>query len=126
MRSTSTVTIIVDQHGRITAGNANASQRLIDTRTAGTPLAPGSTVTIPASSTAGSTRAINMTATQAAAAGFFTLHACGTPPPTTSALNYAPGRDIANLAIIPTTQDTCITTSTTTHLIIVHLAATID
>ena len=124
--TSATVDIIVDQHGRITAGTANAitttdrhpHQRRHTTR-------PGQTVMIPPPPPTAATRAINITATQATNAGFFTLHPCNTPPPTTSALNYTPGRDIANLAIIPTNTPTCITTSTTTHLII-DLAATIS
>ena len=108
--------IIVDHLG--TMSNATgALARLVDTRTA-TPATPGTVIQIPPIATTDPTAAINLTATRTTTAGFLTVHACNQPVPTTSNLNVSPGRDIANLAIIPTSTPMCVTVNADTDVII--------
>ena len=121
--TSSNVDIVVDHHGRI-GGAAVVAQRLVDTRETA-PLAAGDTLTIPDTTGGGTSRAINITATQPGAASHLTLHPCNTAPPPTSNLNVAPGHDTANLTIIPTTQTPASPPAATTHLII-DLTATIN
>ena len=108
--------IIVDHLGSLSAATG-ALDRLVDTRNSG-PATPGTTIQIPTILTANPTAAINLTATQTTTAGYLTVHACALPVPATSNLNVSPGRDIANLAIIPTTTPMCVTVSANTHVII--------
>jgi len=108
--------IIVDHLG--TLSNAtSALARLVDTRTT-TPATPGTTLQIPAIATTNPIAAINLTATRTTTAGFLTVHTCNQPVPNTSNLNVTPGRDIANLAIIPTTTPICVTIDADTDVII--------
>jgi hypothetical protein len=108
--------IVVDHLG--TMSNAtSALARLVDTRTIA-PAIPGTVIHIPTIATTNPTAAINLTATRTTTAGFLTVHACNQPVPTTSNLNVTPGRDIANLAIIPTSTPMCVTVNANTDVII--------
>src|SRR5690606_26041140 len=63
---------------------------------------------------------VNLTATQAAAPGHVTAYPCGQPQPTTSVLNYQPGRDVANTTIVDIGTDgkICLYTLTDVHLVV--------
>ncbi|MFN3258845.1 MAG: RCC1 domain-containing protein [Ilumatobacter sp.] len=67
-----------------------------------------------------STVTINVTAIQAEAVGFITIHPCLGQPPTAASLNYVPGVNGGNeiIAQLDTNGDLCIYTSATTHLTI--------
>jgi SpoIID/LytB domain protein len=102
-------------------------QRLLDTRLGtGAPVAPvakGATVRLPVSPTAAPAGAVaaslNVTAADAAGAGFVIVHPCTVPPPNTSNLNFRSGEAVANLSTVPLASDgaVCMTTSVTTNLI---------
>ncbi|HEX4982443.1 MAG TPA: hypothetical protein VFV63_12115, partial [Ilumatobacteraceae bacterium] len=62
--------------------------------------------------------AVNLTAARTTSAGFLTVHACNVAVPNTSNLNVSPGRDIANLVIIPTSTPMCVTVNANTDVII--------
>ncbi len=63
---------------------------------------------------------VNVTVTGARAAGYLTLHACGSTPPLASNLNVAPGQTVANLAIVALGADrtVCAYASTTMHVVV--------
>lgn len=102
-------------------------QRLLDTRLGtGAPLAKvakGDTVHLPVSpgaAPAGSAAvSLNVTAADAAGAGFVTVHPCTVPPPDTSNLNFRAGEAVANLSTVPLAGDgtVCLTTTVTTNLL---------
>ena len=48
---------------------------------------------------------LNVTVTDPGSAGFVTAYASGTPPPSTSNLNYAVGQTVPNLVIAPVSAD---------------------
>jgi SpoIID/LytB domain protein len=113
-----------------TAGQFTAltPRRVIDTRTgvgtAKLALAAGCTMAIrvaggvlPAGASAA---ALNLTATQATAAGFLTAFPCGEPQPTASNLNYAPGESVANMAVVRVgvSGEVCIATMSKVHLVV--------
>lgn len=114
---TSSPTDIIVDHLGIQSDATGELARLVDTR-AGTPATPGTTIQIPPISTDKPAAAINLTAARTIAAGFLTVHACNQPVPNTSNLNVTPGRDIANLVIIPTTTPMCVTVNAHTDVII--------
>ena len=62
---------------------------------------------------------LNLTALDSTQPGFVTAYPCGTPRPTASNLNYAPGTIVANSATIPigTGGRVCLYTHTATNLI---------
>jgi hypothetical protein len=63
---------------------------------------------------------LNVTVTEAAAAGYATVYPCGTQPPTASNLNYSPGTTIPNLVIakVGTGGRVCVFTQSTAHLVV--------
>ena len=63
--------------------------------------------------------ALNVTITEAAAAGYATVYPCGTTRPTASNVNYLAGTTVANLVVtkIGTGGNVCIYTQSATHLI---------
>jgi hypothetical protein len=63
---------------------------------------------------------LNVTSTDAQAAGFLTVFPCGSTMPLASSLNFASGRDIANsvVAKIGSTGEVCIYTSAATHVVV--------
>jgi SpoIID/LytB domain protein len=101
--------------------------RLLDTRLGtGAPLAKvakGATVHLPVSPNAApagsSAVSLNVTAADAAGAGFVTVHPCAVPPPDTSNLNFRAGEAVANLSTVPLASDgaVCLTTNVVTNLI---------
>jgi hypothetical protein len=98
------------------------ADRLFETATVRPPdsvlqLQVGGRLGIPASIKAA---VLNITVTDATAAGFITVYACSGGRPLASTLNYGVGTTVANLAIAPTTSDgqVCIYTQTATNLIV--------
>jgi hypothetical protein len=77
--------------------------RLLDTRTNGGPVGPGSVRTVkvtgkngvPASNVGAVV--LNVTVTEPTAPGYITVYPAGQSPPTASNLNFVPGQSIANL-----------------------------
>jgi hypothetical protein len=64
--------------------------------------------------------AVNLTATQTAAAGFLSARPCGTAPRDTSSVNHAAGRDRAAMAVIPLPADgrLCVRTDASAHVLV--------
>ncbi|MGD9997448.1 MAG: hypothetical protein AB7L17_16995 [Ilumatobacteraceae bacterium] len=63
---------------------------------------------------------LNVTVTEAVAAGYATVYPCGTQPPTASNLNYSRGSTIPNLVVakIGTGGTVCVFTQSTAHLVV--------
>ena len=112
------------------AVNPIVPSRLLDTRngiggTAGM-VRPGDVVrvTAPAGATGATSLALNVTATDALAPGFATVWACDEAKPSTSNLNFVPGRAVPNMAIIRpsaaagTRGQFCLETSAPVHLLV--------
>ena len=102
--------------------------RVLDTRnnTGGVtgPIAAGTTVAFDPANSArlplGSTVAVNVVATDAAAAGFITLYACSEGQPPTSSVNTVAGTEASNVAFVTVDADSkvCVFASTTTHVVV--------
>jgi hypothetical protein len=62
---------------------------------------------------------VNVTVTDAQAAGFLTVYPCGSPRPTASNLNYVAGSTVANAVIVKvgTNGQICIYNQSATHLL---------
>lgn len=112
---------------------ANVPTRVIDTRPGPDHLGPagpipgGSSFAFdPTSAAAGwpvgvpkTAVVANITATQAAAAGYLTAYPDGTATPTASVVNYRAGLDVADSAIVPLNADKArVFTSADTHVVI--------
>jgi autotransporter family porin len=102
--------------------------RMLDTRN-GIGRAPGIVspgevvrVTAPASVSAATSLALNLTAADALEPGFATVWACDEAKPATSNLNFVPGRAVANMAIIRPSasgnRQICLETSAPVHLLV--------
>jgi hypothetical protein len=63
---------------------------------------------------------LNVTATEPAADGFLTVYPCGTTPPTVSNVNFKAGDTRPNLVDVKlgTGQSVCVTSNTSTHVIV--------
>jgi hypothetical protein len=102
------------------AGVAAQPQRLIDTRTTQRVM-PGATlrVPVPAATNAGATAVtVNLTATDALAAGYVTAWSCNQAMPATSVLNFRPGHPDANLAAMAFDGEICLASSAPVHLLV--------
>jgi SpoIID/LytB domain protein len=106
-----------------------APRRILDTRsglgTVALPLAAGCTMPVKVAGTAAAPGrataiALNLTATQASAAGFLTVYPCGEPQPTVSNLNYTPGESVANMAVVRVGVggQVCIATMSKVHVVV--------
>jgi hypothetical protein len=103
--ASSATDVIVDLLGWFASSgayNAVSPTRLLDTRQPsvypGGPLVPGVVRTLHvADPTVAPTAVLNVTAANAAAAGFVTAYPCGVATPNASSLNPQPGRATANL-----------------------------
>jgi 5'-nucleotidase len=115
--STSAPTHVIVDHLGTLVGSTGRASRLVDTRTT-TSAKSGTVITIPTIATPDSTAVINVTATRTTAAGYVTIAECGAPVSNTSSLNVTPGRDIANVAIIPTTKSMCVSVFADTDIIV--------
>jgi hypothetical protein len=62
---------------------------------------------------------MNVTVTEAQAAGYLTVYPCGSPRPTASNLNYTTGSTVANAVIVKvgTNGQICIYNQSATHLL---------
>ena len=82
---------------------ALSPSRLLDTRTNGGPLGPGSVRTIKVTGKNGVPASgvgavvLNVTVTEPTAPGYITVYPNGQSPPTASNLNFVPGQNIANM-----------------------------
>jgi hypothetical protein len=109
--------------------------RLLDTRTGMSTIdcqfagigtrAAGSTLELPVAGRGGASfgaqaAVLNVTVTDAAAAGFVTVYPCGTARPLASSLNYTAGATVANavFAAIGVTGSVCIYTMANAHVIV--------
>ena len=118
--ASSSVDIVVDVTGYVTGLHSDLSMphRVIDTRS-DTPVSPQKVleVTAPAGATA---ILLNLTATRAAATGFAVAWSCDDPRPLTSNLNFRPGANSANFAIVKVgpTGKVCIATSAPVDIVV--------
>lgn len=113
VKTTATIDILADVSAYFPLGASGYTpidnpERILDTRNGiGAPIGRASANSelgfqvigkagVPASATA---VVLNVTATQAAAAGFTTVYACGTAVPNASNLNFRTGADVPNLVI---------------------------
>jgi GDSL-like Lipase/Acylhydrolase family len=104
--------LIVDVGGAYEAGHGQrfspqAPQRILDTRTSGTPGA-GATVRVPVPAANGvvpSAVTVNLTATGGAQPGFLTAFPCGGTPPVVSNVNHGVGAAAANLVTVKVGTD---------------------
>jgi hypothetical protein len=64
--------------------------------------------------------AVNITATEPAAAGYVTAYPCASAVPATSNVNFTAGSSVANAAVVPVAADgtICLAASAPTHLIV--------
>ncbi|MFI8521368.1 hypothetical protein ACIGEZ_26630 [Streptomyces sp. NPDC085481] len=105
------VDLLADIAGYYTEGTAGSAYqpvtptRLLDTRTGtGAPkakVAAGGTVTLAVTEPGVTAVAMNVTATNATAAGFVSVYPYGTARPDVSSLNFAAGQTVPNLVIVP-------------------------
>ncbi len=105
------------------AFSAASPTRLLDTRTAGAPVAAGAEIVVDVRAADGAVPtavAVNVTAVGAAAAGYVTAYPSDGARPLASVLDQLPGRVVANLAVVPVGADGHIVlyASTATHLIV--------
>lgn len=109
------VQVIVDVFGWFgPGGNARlftvAPDRVLDTRTGGTPIGQGQTIDVPIAGTTrvpvGATAAVlNVTATEAAQPGFLTVYPSDRAKPFVSSVNFVPKVPRPNLVIAPLGAD---------------------
>jgi hypothetical protein len=97
--------------------------RVVDTRSGGARPGAGAVVEValggrvPAGTVA---VAVNVTATQTAAAGFLSAWPCGAPLPDTSSVNHPSARDRAAMAVVPLPADgrLCVRTDAAAHVLV--------
>src|SRR5215207_17221 len=126
--------LIVDATGWFGTGgelfHEQAPQRVVDTRTALRPpdsgtgkLPAGYVLTVPLAGTAVPNEArgiaVNITVTEPDEAGYVTAYPCGTAPPLISQVNFLPGENRANQAMVGLGGGAlCVFTFTSLHLVI--------
>jgi Cysteine-rich secretory protein family len=119
-----TTHVIVDLAGWYRAGAGTAftplsPQRVLDTRSGAIgqsySLALGNLVSGDAVAVS-----VNLTATQAAGAGYLTAYPCGGAVPGVSNVNFAPGQTVPNSAVVPigANRSICFFANTPTHVIV--------
>ncbi len=102
-----------------------APRRLVDTRSSpGTAPKPYTEFSF-APGVGASAVALNLTATEGAIAGWIQAYPCGTTPPSTSSVNFAPRQTIANSAIVAVGGNgrVCIRSMASTHFVVDLIAA---
>lgn len=127
VRTKSATHVIVDVAGWFSAGAESAAGRVIDTRQSA-PAAAQSVLRVPVSGVAGVPEtgvagvALNVTATEAAAAGWLRVWDCAAPEPDTSSVNYLAGATEPNAVVVPFSDDStgevCVRTKERTHVIV--------
>lgn len=120
-----TADVVIDLEGYVDAGGTTLftpapPQRICDTRASGSgvpangcnvggagTLGPGKQVLVATIAPPGVITAavLNVTVTNTTAASFLTVWPDGTPPPTASNLNWAPGQTVPNRVIVPVGTD---------------------
>ncbi len=120
--SNTTAQLIVDIVGWFGPGAASgfaplSPRRIIDTRT-NAAVTPTRTLELEFSGQSGV--ALNVTSTEAAAAGFLTVWPCGTERPTSSSVNFQAGTTIANAvtSAVGSNGKVCVYASQTTHVVV--------
>lgn len=119
--------LVVDVQGQFSTNaplrlTMTSPERLVDTRANGFVPGPASVIRINTSVPAGTESVlVNLTMTDAAAAGYVTADRCstlGNGPQTRSSGNHLVGRAAANLAVVPVDTDGsfCVYTQAPTHL----------
>ncbi len=106
--------VVADLEGYFAAPTGSAGgyvpvppSRLLDTRTAGTPLTSGGTLDLPVTGAGGvpasgvSGVVLNVTVTNTSAAGFLTVYPAGATRPTASNLNWVAGWTVPNRVFVP-------------------------
>ena len=102
------VHVVVDVQGYLSSTTdivPLTPSRLIDTRTAGTPIGPGGTLELTIAGRGGvptygvAAVVLNVTATESNASSFYTVWPKGLPRPTASSLNFVPGQNVPNLVV---------------------------
>jgi hypothetical protein len=119
--------VIVDLFGRFkpdAAGTTGTPARLVDTRATGRQPA-GTTRTVQVTAPTGAIGradavALNVTAVEALADGFVSVHPCSITSPDTSNVNFGAGDTVPNLVVTAPDDDgnICVTTSAATHLLV--------
>jgi hypothetical protein len=120
-----TTNVLVDlagwyRHDTGAAFTGRNPTRVLDTRPSGQPT-QAVTLNLAGQVAAGTSAvAVNITATEPAAAGFVTAYPCGSAVPATSNVNFAAGATVANAAVVPVAADgtICLASSAPTHLIV--------
>jgi Tol biopolymer transport system component len=102
--------ILVDESGYLSAGNSFVGQnpsRVLDTRDANPApgLGVGAVATVGPFNGDADSVVLNVTATNADAAGFVTAWPCDQPRPNASSVNFVPGTSVPNLVIAKTSAD---------------------
>ncbi len=125
--------LIVDATGWFGAGgelfHEQPPQRVVDTRVQVLPevlppkLAAGSVLTIPLAGSAvpaaAKSVAVNLTVTEPDEAGYVTAYPCGTAPPLSSQVNFLPGENRANQAMVGLGGGAlCVFAFAATHLVV--------
>lgn len=117
--------VLVDLAGAFPAGGglvATGPERVADTRRAGALQPAGEPLRVPVAAIVADAAAVvlNVTATDAPAAGFVTVAPCGAAPTGTSTVNFPAGHATPNLTAVAPGDggDVCVTPSSATHLIV--------
>jgi hypothetical protein len=123
--------VVLAVGGVVPAGHAGAAvatpvpSRVLDSRSGVGGftgfVGPGKTVklTLPTAASAGATSvALNVTATDATRSGYVVAWPCDQAKPSTSVLNFVPGRAVANLVMVRrATSGVCLTSNVPVHLV---------
>ena len=118
--SQATTHLVVDLLGTYDATASlrpSAPTRVRDSRESGSPVASGQTLRVGVQTRG--VAVLNVTSTQAVAAGFVTAHDCAVGRPPTSNLNFTSGVDVANVVLSAASSgEVCLFVSQTTHLVV--------
>ncbi len=100
------------------AFTATPPSRFLDTRSSSGPVPGGGTVSVQVGGVNGipsnaSAAIMNITVTEAKAAGFLTAYASGKTKPNASNVNFGPGQTVPNLAVVPLGPDGKVTIANT-------------
>ncbi len=119
--------VVVDIEGSY-GGGALAYYPLTAARAFDSRSAPKTTtykIAVPGLPAGVTTAVVNLTATQADAPGFASVHDCASPSVTTSNVNFVPGKNRTTLAFAPVTAagEMCVTSSTPLHVVVDALGA---
>ncbi|MCA4134329.1 LamG-like jellyroll fold domain-containing protein [Arthrobacter sp. M4] len=117
--TTHKVTVLAPAGSGVPGGSIPiATSRFLDTRKSTGAVPGGGTVSFQAAGMNGvpanaSAVVVNLTVTEARAAGFLTAYASGSETPNASNVNYGPGQTVPNLAVVPLGPDGKVTVANT-------------